>query len=461
MKLRVKLLLGTVGLLALVLGICASVLISASFDAMMDSQRASALRTWNSVRTTIEVVGASGAGTGSADLQRALRAMENGGRALWDGVELMEGDRRVYGAGVDPEAAESQAGSCLITAFRRGETHYLQLSGTVSAGGRELELKLVSDITAVYEARAAQLSVFRRLLLAALVIGAAGSWLMATLLTRPLAKLGRASRKLAAGDLTSRADVKSGDELETLAHEFNAMADELETSMGKMRDFVDRQTAFMGSFAHELKTPMTSIIGYSDLLRRSTLTEEEAREAANYIFSESRRLEALSLKLQDLILLKKEDFELTPAEPKALLSGVVRVMRPVLTRAGVTLRYRAGEGRCLLEPDLVKSLLINLVDNARKAMDNGGAIFILAELTEEGCRFSVTDNGRGIPEADLARITEAFYRVDKSRSRAQGGVGLGLALCDEIARLHHGSLTIRSVLGRGTVITAELKGGRA
>ena len=271
----------------------------------------------------------------------------------------------------------------------------------------------------------------------------------------------RASRKLAAGDLTSRADVKSGDELETLAHEFNAMANELETSMGKMRDFVDRQTAFMGSFAHELKTPMTSIIGYSDLLRRSTLNEEEAREAANYIFSESRRLEALSLKLQDLILLKKEDFELTPAEPRALLSGVVRVMRPVLTRAGVTLRYRAGEGRCLLEPDLVKSLLINLVDNARKAMDNGGAIFILAELTEEGCRFSVTDNGRGIPEADLKRITEAFYRVDKSRSRAQGGVGLGLALCDEIARLHHGSLTIRSVLGRGTVITAEMKGGRA
>lgn len=460
MKLRVKLLLGTVALLALVLGICAAVLISASFDAMMDSQRASALRTWNSVRTTLEVVGASGSGTDTEDLQRALRAMENGGRALWDGVELMEGNKRVYGAGVDPEEAEAQAGSCLITAFHRDEAHYLQLSGTVSAGGRELELKLVSDITQLFEARAAQLAVFRRLLLAALVIGAAGSWLMAMLLTRPLTKLGRASRKLAAGDLTSRADVKSGDELEVLAHEFNAMAGELETNMGKMREFVDRQTAFMGSFAHELKTPMTSIIGYSDLLRRSTLTEEEAREAANYIFSESRRLEALSLKLQDLILLKKEDFELIPTEPKAILSSVVRLMRPALTRAGVTLRYRAGEGRCLLEPDLTKSLLINLVDNARKAMDNGGAIFILAELTEEGCRFSVTDNGRGIPEADLARITEAFYRVDKSRSRAQGGVGLGLALCDEIARLHHGSLTVRSVLGRGTVITAELKGGR-
>ena len=114
----------------------------------------------------------------------------------------------------------------------------------------------------------------------------------------------------------------------------------------------------------------------------------------------------------------------------------------------------------MLEPDLTKSLLINLVDNARKAMDNGGAVFILSEMTDTGCVFSVTDNGRGIPASDLTKITEAFYRVDKSRSRAQGGVGLGLALCDEIAKLHAGALGIQSVEGKGTRITAVLNGGR-
>lgn len=460
MKLRVKFTLGAVTLLAIIFGICGSLLISASFDATLKSERDSALRTYYSVQSTLELANSISTQMEYADIVGALTILDRQGRDMWDGVMLRSAESTLYRSGLWPQETVTEAGACAIGYRSEGDTRLLQVSGALTVNGQKLSLYILHDITEVYELRQTQLATYRRLLILTVILGAAGSWLMAAFLTRPLMRLTRASRQIAAGDLSSRADVRSGDELEALADEFNAMADRLEENIGELQENARRQTEFMGSFAHELKTPMTSIIGYSDLIRRRILSPEEEQEAANYIFSEGRRLESLSLKLLDLLMLKKRDFELSDASPAAIVTSVVRLMRPNLAKAGVTLRYRAAEGRCMLEPDLTKSLLINLVDNARKAMEGGGAVFIISEMTDSGCVISVTDNGRGIPQSELARITEAFYRVDKSRSRAQGGVGLGLALCDEIARLHNGSLDIRSVEGRGTSISVALNGGR-
>ena len=113
----------------------------------------------------------------------------------------------------------------------------------------------------------------------------------------------------------------------------------------------------------------------------------------------------------------------------------------------------------MLEPDLVKSLVINLVDNARKATEKGGNIYILSTMTDTGCAIRVVDNGRGMPQEAISKITEAFYRVDKSRSRAQGGAGLGLALCRQIVELHGGKMEFESILGKGTSVKVTLNGG--
>ena len=115
----------------------------------------------------------------------------------------------------------------------------------------------------------------------------------------------------------------------------------------------------------------------------------------------------------------------------------------------------------MLDTDFFGSLLVNLIENARKALPAGGVISIRSAMTAEGCRVQVSDNGRGIPKEALAHITEAFYRVDKSRSRAQGGAGLGLTLCAEIAKMHNGTISFESEDDRGTTVTADLKGGRA
>ena len=111
-----------------------------------------------------------------------------------------------------------------------------------------------------------------------------------------------------------------------------------------------------------------------------------------------------------------------------------------------------------MEPELVKSLVLNLLDNGRKALDGGGTLALSLGPTAEGCLIQVLDNGRGIPKEEIQRLTEAFYRVDKSRSRAQGGAGLGLALCKQIVELHNGSIHFDSKPGAGTQVTVTLYG---
>ena len=214
----------------------------------------------------------------------------------------------------------------------------------------------------------------------------------------------------------------------------------------------------MGSFAHELKTPMTSIIGYADLLRGQSLDDQEAQEAANYIFSEGKRLEALSWKLLDLLLMKHQDLTLIETDPAVPIGSLVAHLQPVYRESGIVLQCRCESGLCRLEPDLFSSVLTNLLDNARKALDRGGNIYVLGKR-ENGCyRIQVLDNGRGMPEEAIRHLTEAFYRIDKSRSRAQGGAGLGLTLCRRILELHEGTISFASREGKGTCVTVTLPG---
>ena len=286
-----------------------------------------------------------------------------------------------------------------------------------------------------------------------------GDWPEAGL-ARPLKTLTAATKKISEGDLKCRSGIKSRDEFGQLSESFDAMAQRLEESMNEMQDSVRRREEFMGSFAHEMKTPMTSIIGYADFIRSGSLDEEEQMNAANYIFSEGKRLESLSAKLLDIIVMNNRKIELRSVSPAQLISHLVEYLKPIYSQEGIVLQYKCEEGECLLEPDLVKSLVSNLIDNSRKSFTDGGNIYLRSRMLPDGCEIRVLDNGPGIPPEAIDHLTEAFYRVDKSRSRMQGGAGLGLALCSDIAKLHNGTLRIESRIGNGTEVTAELHGGR-
>lgn len=466
MKFRVKTALCITMLLALAFALGGSMLISASFRSTLENEKVTALQSYKLVQSALYIANSISKQTDYEDVASTLTQLDTQGSALWSGIKLSDREKDIYSSGIMPfsssaSTSEYDGATCYTRLSYDGSRNYLQISGIVNVNSESLYLDMSYDITSIYTIRDTQISIYQKMLVAVIVIGAVMSWIISWLLTRPLNHLSRVSRKIANGELSARANIHSGDEFQQLADDFNNMTDQLEANIEELKNTMRNQEEFMGSFAHELKTPMTSIIGYADLLRSRSLSEEEQQEAANYIFSESRRLESLSLKLLDLLVLKKQDFELLRVSPAVLISGIVRILKPVMAKSRIVLQCKCQEGYCMMEPDLVKSLIINLIDNSRKAIEGSGNIYLMSTMTETGCKIQMVDNGRGIPQDELSRITEAFYRVDKSRSRAQGGVGLGLALCDAIAKLHGGDIKFESTVGKGTIITVQLNGGRA
>ena len=197
------------------------------------------------------------------------------------------------------------------------------------------------------------------------------------------------------------------------------------------------------------------MIGYADMLRSREMGQEERFEAANYIFKEGKRLEALSFKLLDLLVIRHGELTKRPADVRWLAQELGGVLEPVLQGTAIRFQALVEEGQIPMEPDLIKTVLLNLLDNGRKAMEGGGTLQLLGRFEQEkgreGFAFYVKDTGKGMPKEELSRITEAFYMVDKSRARRQGGAGLGLALCAEIVKRHGGRLSFQSVEGRGTL----------
>lgn len=324
---------------------------------------------------------------------------------------------------------------------------YIHCADTISLDDGMLYLECTRDISSLFTDREAHYRIYRYLLLA--VAAAAGGVLLMTSfwLTRPIRDLGKTAGQLAAGDYTSRAEVSGNDEVSELAESFNHMA-----------DAARRQEEFTANFVHELKTPLTAIIGYADMLRGGTLNGEQAMKAAGYIFSEGKRLERLSMALMDLLVTGHGAVEVRDVDMAQLCRDAAEAVRPALAAKGVALEVHAQEGSLWGSESLLKTMLINLLDNARKASPSGKTVKLMGVPEEKGYRLIVEDQGRGIPEQDLQRITEAFYMVDKSRSRAEGGAGLGLALCKTIAAFHGGTLHFSSREQQGTTVEVTLGG---
>lgn len=335
--------------------------------------------------------------------------------------------------------------------------YLLHCAGPVALPDGSLYMETVRDISRLFNDREIHYQVYRWIVL--LVMGA-GSLVMFALsywLTTPIRSLGRVATQLAQGDYSPRAKVLGGDEIGELAESFNHMADAVEKNVQELEDAARRQEDFTASFVHELKTPLTSIIGYADMLRSGNLPEDMRFKAASYIFSEGKRLENLSLALMSLLVVGHSAADARPVNMRRLCQEAGRICQPAMHAKGLTLSVRAEEGLLRGDAALLQTLLQNLLDNARKAADSGQVV-LSGKSTEGGYRVTVADQGRGIPEGELNKITEPFYMVDKSRSRAEGGAGLGLALCKQIAALHGGELRFESREGRGTTVTVELGG---
>ena len=336
---------------------------------------------------------------------------------------------------------------------------YIISSSQITIGEVKYIIAVCRDVEIITSNRTRMHKLFVSTFFMLLAIAAIVSWGMATFLVRPMSKLYRAMQELSKGNLSYRSRVRTDDEIGELSRKFDSMADELEENVNLLEEAAEEKDRFMGAFTHELKTPMTSIIGYAELLRTTELDEEDREDALNYIYSEAKRLENMSLKLLQIFVSDKEGIDLKNVNPKELVEDVVTHLAPTLEEQNIKIICRTEDGMAYIEPDLVKTLLINLIDNARKAMEGKGRIRVDQKFDEGNLVLIITDNGKGMPKEAIEHITEAFYRVDKARSRAQGGAGLGLALVKRIVELHHGDIAFSSEPGVGTVVTVTLKGG--
>lgn len=342
--------------------------------------------------------------------------------------------------------------------FRSGDKYYMQAVTVLKLLEQSIMIENCNDITGIFNIRNSQKNLFVSIII---VIGSLSAIMNAVItiwLTRPIIALTQATKSLAGGDMKSRVQVNVSDEIGVLADSFNQMADSLQENIRMLEEAAQRQEDFVGSFAHEIKTPLTSIIGYADLLRTGMLPVETAEKAANYIFTEGKRLESLSLKLLELIVENKSEPQYTYLSLKTLVEEVTALVKQRLEDKSISLISEIPDITVRLDRDLMKSVLVNVFDNAIKAVDINGSIGIKAYILGELIELSITDNGIGIPLNELDRITESFYMVDKSRSRQEGGAGLGLALCSRIMNLHGGKISFESELGKGTRVILTWKG---
>lgn len=330
-----------------------------------------------------------------------------------------------------------------------GERYYVQTGTIINALDRLLYLETMKDVTEVFDERTRGFAMYREVTLIMLLCSSVVMFFISYWLTKPIRLLTRATKKMAAGDYSYRARQVSMDEMGQLTRDFNVMANALEENIHVLEDEIRAREDFIAAFSHELKTPLTAIIGYADLLRSRKLDDEKHFLSANYIYTEGKRLETMSFRLLDMIVTKRGEVELQSVEVKQLFQYLKDMYAENKEMQFV---YQYEETKINAEVNLLKTVLINLVDNAIKASEPGQRIEICGIKTAEGYQFSVRDYGVGIPEEECKKITEAFYMVDKSRSRSRNGAGLGLALCTAILELHHSQLKITSKLGEGSNI---------
>ena len=273
----------------------------------------------------------------------------------------------------------------------------------------------------------------------------------------PLKKLGGTTKAIAGGDLNARADETGHDEFAELARDFNAMSDKIQMQMEETKALAEQRQQMLDNLGHEMRTPLTSIYTSAEHAFRNELSEETRLHLMLDIMSESERLRRISRILMDEAYIRENGIEKETLSCAELLLHIHNIFLLRASEKGVKLCVDAKDFPLRGDKTLLEILLSNLTENAIRACKHGGTV-ALGATDDNGVKtLYVRDNGIGMTEEQLSHITEPFYRTDKSRSRKEGGTGLGLALCKRIADAHGTTLSFSSAPGEGTTAYLSLK----
>lgn len=266
---------------------------------------------------------------------------------------------------------------------------------------------------------------------------------------KPLRELQNAAQKMAKGDYSTRVETHSKDEIGQLGATFNEMAKSIEQEDQQQRQFLE-------NVSHELRTPISYIKGYGEAILSNMIKEEEKADKIQLIVREAGRMEKLTNELLQLSRTKEqqEPIQLYPLPLAETIRDVVGMMTQRAEEASIDLAVTLDDEVIINANEVkMKQILINLLENAIRYSEKDTAIHIHCKQLDEKAYIIVEDHGIGIPKEDLTHVTERFYRVNKARSRVDGGSGLGLSIVNQLVQAHAGHLNIESELNKGTVIT--------
>lgn len=301
----------------------------------------------------------------------------------------------------------------------------------------EITLLTALDVSPVYALRRELLRGAAALGLIGLALAGALAIWISGVLTRPLSQLADAAAKLADGDYTAPLPAAKNDEMNALIRAFSRMSAAIDERETALRTQAEERQALIDALAHEMRTPLTAILGGARLLQQSRLSGSQQSELLDTMAREASRLSTMDERLLLLTRLDHEAPAFAPFDSQAMAREALSVYDGV--------RLEGDDAVFVGERELTILLLRNLVVNAQRA---GGKEAVRVTLHPDG--FDVTDDGCGMTKEQIARAFEPFYKADKARTRSAGGAGLGLPLCRKIARLHHGELHMESEIGRGT-----------
>lgn len=288
----------------------------------------------------------------------------------------------------------------------------------------------------------------------ALLLSLVLAFVLARWVADPLQNIVAAARTVPA-DAAQLVEPNGPQEVQELTRAFNAMVGRVQSSQKSQRDFV-------ANVSHELKTPLTSIQGFSQAILDGTAdTPEALHQAAEVIYNEAGRMHRMALDLLDLARLEAgtADLKMSPVDMKALLNGVMEKFTPMASRSAVNLKLDLASDLPIFmgDGDRLAQVFTNLVDNALKFTPRNGTVALRAVPDKGEVQVSVSDTGKGISAGTIPHIFDRFYQADSSRAGGEKhGAGLGLAIVQEIVAAHGGRISVRSAEGRGTAFIVHL-----
>lgn len=336
---------------------------------------------------------------------------------------------------------------------------YYSIAGKLDIPGGEYGMSYTHKLTKLEE----QWKWLKRQCLIISLCGSLGLMLVLLILmrrlTQPLELLSKSARVIAKGDFTHRVPVRGHDELAQLSGNFNDMSEEIKKQIQIVTEENRNKQLFIDNLSHEMRTPLTAIYGYAQYIQVTDHTERERYESMEYIMKECQRLRRMDEELLALTTLRgrKTDFW-KEVNLEELTNTVKHTLEEPMKKKQIVLSLSLEVKSMWGDAVLLESLIQNLLENAVLACGIHGVIGLLVRNNSSGVRMIITDNGRGMEEEEVNYIMEPFYRIDKSRSRNEGGTGLGLSLCRKIVEIHHGTIHFKSFPGKGTEVTVDFTG---